>query len=66
MQRLLSERNNLKEEYEELRFAQLNQSNMTVEGSPSAAGVDTLDMIPYDFRYCRLDCVFVFPDNSSQ
>ena len=52
-QRLMSEREQLLEANEEMRFAQLNHGTTStmIEGSPTTtASVDTLDMIPPEIR----------------
>jgi len=50
IQRLLGERDKLKDANEELRYAQLNHGNMCSDGSPSTNSVDTLDMIPPEIK----------------
>lgn len=49
-ERLLGERDKLKDANEELRYAQLNHGNMCSDGSPSTNSVDTLDMIPPEIK----------------
>jgi hypothetical protein len=52
---LIGERDKLVEQNEEFnfKFAQLNNGAMVMDGSPSATGVDTLDMIPPEIRYMQ-------------
>ena len=50
IQRLISERDKLKDVNEELKYAQLNHGTMRTDGSPSTNSVDTLDMIPPEIK----------------